>query len=93
MANECGWSCRSIGIFSKAAQAVENIKNSKGAMDKFVTEMATRTKNKIAEFKSTIDGVKITIGENLASVAIDFMDNWIKKLMKQQMQDRLEYLF
>lgn len=65
----------------EGTRKVENaVKNSKGSMDKFADEMGTTNKNKMAEFKSAIDGVKIAIGEGLAPVATDFMNSWIKKI-------------
>lgn len=65
----------------EGTRKVENaVKNSKGSMDKFADEMATTNKNKMAEFKSAIEGVKIAIGEGLAPVATEFMNNWIQKI-------------
>lgn len=58
----------------------EAIKNSKGATDKFAKEMGSTTKNKMAEFKSAVDGLKTSIGSGLAPVAIDFMNKWGKKI-------------
>ncbi len=66
---------------AEGTKKVENaVKNSTGAIDKFAEEMGSTTKNKMAEFKSAVDGVKVAIGEGLAPVAIDFMNNWIKKI-------------
>lgn len=70
-----------MGTSKEDMQKLENtIKNSNGAIDKFADEMASTNKNKMAEFRSAIDGVKIAIGEGLAPVATEFMNNWIKKI-------------
>lgn len=70
-----------MGTSKEDMQKLENtIKNSNGAIDKFATEMGGTKKNKIAEFRSAVDGVTIAIGEGLAPVATDFMNNWIKKI-------------
>ena len=56
------------------------INNANGATDKMAEEMGSTTKNKIAEFKSAVDDLKISIGEGLAPTAVDFINKFTDKM-------------
>ena len=62
-------------------EKVENaIRNADGATEKMANEMGNTTKNKIAEFRSAVDDLKISIGEGLAPTAIDFINKFTDKM-------------
>ena len=56
------------------------INNANGATDKMAEEMGSTTKNKIAEFRSAVDDLKISIGEGLAPTAVDFINKFTSKM-------------
>ena len=62
-------------------EKVENaIRNADGATEKMANEMGNTTKNKIAEFRSAVDDLKISIGEGLAPTAVDFINKITDKM-------------
>lgn len=62
-------------------EKVENaIRNAAGATDKMAEEMGNTTKNKMAEFRSAVDDLKISIGEGLAPTATDFINKFTDKM-------------
>ena len=62
-------------------EKVENaIRNAAGATDKMAEEMENTTKNKMAEFRSAVDDLKISIGEGLAPTATDFINKFTDKM-------------
>lgn len=62
-------------------EKVENaIRNADGATEKMANEMGNTTKNKIAEFRSAVDDLKISIGEGLAPTATDFINKFTTKM-------------
>lgn len=62
-------------------EKVENaIRNADGATEKMANEMGNTTKNKIAEFRSAVDDLKISIGEGLAPTAVDFINKFTDKM-------------
>lgn len=62
-------------------EKVENaIRNADGATEKMANEMGNTTKNKIAEFRSAVDDLKISIGEGLAPTATDFINKFTSKM-------------
>lgn len=70
-----------LGASKEELEKVENgIKNAKGATDKFAEEMGSTTKNKMAEFRSAVDDLKISIGEGLAPTATDFINKFTSKM-------------
>lgn len=61
-------------------KAEKAILNANGATDKMAEEMSGTTKNKIAEFRSAVDDLKISIGEGLAPTALDFINKFTSKM-------------
>ena len=73
--------------YNKVANAV---RNAKGATDKFADEMSNTTANKIAQFKSAIDDLKISIGKAFAPIATKWMDDFKKKVDEWQKSGALD---
>ena len=70
-----------LGTTKEDMEKTENaIKNANGATDKMAEEMAGTTKNKIAEFRSAVDDLKLSIGEGLAPTAVDFINKFTDKM-------------
>ena len=70
-----------LGTTKEDMEKTENaIKNANGATDKMAEEMAGTTKNKIAEFRSAVDDLKLSIGEGLAPTATDFINKFTGKM-------------
>ena len=61
-------------------KVADGVRNAKGATDKFADEMSNTTANKIAQFKSTLDDLKISIGEAFAPIATKWMEDFMKKV-------------
>ena len=61
-------------------KAEKTILNATGATDKMSEEMGNTTKNKIAQFRSAVDDLKISIGEGLAPTATDFINKFTSKM-------------
>ena len=61
-------------------KAEKAILNATGATDKMASEMENTTKNKIAQFRSAVDDLKISIGEGLAPTATDFINKFTSKM-------------
>ena len=61
-------------------KAEKAILNATGATDKMASEMGNTTKNKIAEFRSAVEDLKIAIGEGLAPTAVDFINKFTSKM-------------
>ena len=66
------------------------IKNSSGARDKVADDMSKTTANKIAQFKSAIDDLKISLGEAFAPIATRWMEDFMKKVEGWQKSGALE---
>ena len=66
------------------------IKNSSGARDKFADDMSKTTANKIAQFKSALDDLKISIGEAFAPIATRWMEDFMKKIEEWQKTGALD---
>ena len=73
--------------YNKVANAV---RNSSGATDKFANDMSNTTANKIAQFKSAIDDLKISLGEAFAPIATRWMEDFMKKVEEWQKSGALE---
>ena len=73
--------------YNKVANAV---RNSSGATNKFADEMSNTTANKIAQFKSTLDDLKISIGEAFAPIATKWMEDFMKKVDEWQKSGALD---
>lgn len=70
-----------LGTSKEGIEKAETaIKNATGATDKMASEMENTTKNKIAQFRSAIDDLKISIGEGLAPTATDFINKFTSKM-------------
>lgn len=70
-----------LGTTKEDMEKTENaIKNANGATDKMAKEMSDTTKNKIAEFRSAVDDLKLSIGEGLAPTAVDFINKFTEKM-------------
>ena len=70
-----------MGTTAEGYNKVANgVRNAKGATDKFADEMSNTTSNKIAQFKSTLDDLKISIGEAFAPIATKWMEDFMKKV-------------
>ena len=67
--------------YNKVANAV---RNSSGATDKFANDMSNTTANKIAQFKSAIDDLKISLGEAFAPIATRWMEDFMAKVDEWQ---------
>ena len=73
--------------YNKVANAV---RNSSGATDKFADDMSNTTANKIAQFKSAIDDLKISLGEAFAPIATRWMEDFMKKVEEWQKSGALD---
>ena len=73
--------------YNKVADAV---RNSSGATNKFADEMSNTTANKIAQFKSALDDLKISIGEAFAPIATRWMEDFMKKIEEWQKTGALD---
>ena len=70
-----------LGASKEELEKAENaIKNAKGATDKFANEMSGDTKDKMAQFRSAVEDLKISIGEGLAPTAVDFINKFTDKM-------------
>ena len=70
-----------LGTSKEGIEKAENaIKNATGATDRFAKEMSDNTKDKLAQFRSAVDDLKISIGEGLAPTAVDFIDKFTEKM-------------
>ena len=61
-------------------KAEKAILNATGATDKMSEEMGNTTKNKMAQFRSAVEDLKISIGEGLAPTAVDFINKFTDKM-------------
>ena len=73
--------------YNKVANAV---RNSSGATDKFADDMSNTTANKIAQFKSAIDDLKISLGEAFAPIATRWMEDFMKRVEEWQKSGALD---
>ena len=73
--------------YNKVANAV---RNSSGATDKFADDMSNTTANKIAQFKSAIDDLKISLGEAFAPIATRWMEDFMKRVEGWQKSGALD---
>ena len=70
-----------LGTTKEDMEKTENaIKNANGATDKFTKEMSGDTKDKIAQFRSAVEDLRISIGEGLAPTAVDFINKFTSKM-------------
>ena len=70
-----------LGTSKEGIEKAENaIKNATGATDRFAKEMSDNTKDKLAQFRSAVDDLKISIGEGLAPTATDFINKFTSKM-------------
>ena len=77
-----------LGTTKEGMDKAENaIKNADGSTNKMAEEMGSTTKNKIAEFKSAVDDLKISIGEGLAPTAVDFINKFTDKMAELNSKD------
>ncbi|VTX47302.1 Phage-related minor tail protein [uncultured Leptotrichia sp.] len=73
--------------YNKVANAV---RNSSGATDKFADDMSNTTANKIAQFKSAIDDLKISLGEAFTPIATRWMEDFMKRVEEWQKSGALD---
>ena len=73
--------------YNKVANAV---RNSSGATDKFANDMSNTTANKIAQFKSAIDDLKISLGEAFAPIATRWIEDFMKRVEGWQKSGALD---
>lgn len=66
------------------------VRNSSGARDKFADDMSKTTANKIAQFKSAIDDLKISLGEAFTPIATRWMEDFMKKVEEWQKSGALD---
>lgn len=71
-------------------KVANGVRNAKGATDKFADDMSNTTSNKIAQFKSTLDDLKISIGEAFAPIATKWMEDFMKKVDEWRKNGALE---
>ena len=70
-----------LGTSKEGIEKAENaIKNATGATDRFANEMSGDTKDKLAQFRSAVEDLKIAIGEGLAPTAVDFINKFTSKM-------------
>ena len=70
-----------LGTSKEGIEKAENaIKNATGATDRFAKEMSDNTKDKLAQFRSAVEDLKISIGEGLAPTAVDFINKFTTKM-------------
>lgn len=70
-----------LGTSKEGVEKAENaIKNATGATDRFAKEMSDNTKDKLAQFRSAVEDLKISIGEGLAPTAVDFINKFTTKM-------------
>ena len=70
-----------LGTSKEGIEKAENaIKNATGATDRFAKEMSDNTKDKLAQFRSAVEDLKISIGEGLAPTAVDFINKFTSKM-------------
>ena len=70
-----------LGTSKEGIEKAENaIKNATGATDRFAKEMSDNTKDKIAQFRSAVEDLRISIGEGLAPTATDFINKFTSKM-------------
>ncbi len=70
-----------LGTSKEGTEKAEKaILNANGATEKMAEEMGNTTKNKIAEFRSAVDDLKISIGEGLAPTAVNFINKFTDKM-------------
>ena len=70
-----------LGTTKEDMEKTENaIKNANGATDKFTKEMSGDTKDKLAQFRSAVEDLRISIGEGLAPTAVDFINKFTSKM-------------
>ena len=70
-----------LGTSKEGIEKAENaIKNATGATDRFAKEMSDNTKDKLAQFRSAVEDLKIAIGEGLAPTAVDFINKFTSKM-------------
>ena len=80
-----------MGTTEEGYNKVANgVRNAKGATDKFADEMSNTTANKIAQFKSALDDLKISIGEAFAPIATKWMEDFMKKIEEWQKTGALD---
>lgn len=80
-----------MGTTEEGYNKVANgVRNAKGATDKFADEMSNTTANKIAQFKSALDDLKISIGEAFAPIATKWMEDFMKKIEDWQKTGALD---
>lgn len=71
-------------------KVANGVRNAKGATDKFADEMSNTTANKIAQFNSALDDLKISIGEAFAPIATKWMEDFMKKIEEWQKTGALD---
>ena len=70
-----------LGTSKEGIEKAENaIKNATGATDRFAKEMSDNTKDKLAQFRSAVEDLRISIGEGLAPTAVDFINKFTSKM-------------
>ena len=70
-----------LGTSKEGIEKAENaIKNATGATDRFAKEMSDNTKDKLAQFRSAVEDLRISIGEGLAPTAVDFINKFTTKM-------------
>ena len=70
-----------LGTSKEGIEKAENaIKNATGATDRFAKEMSDNTKDKMAQFRSAVEDLRISIGEGLAPTATDFINKFTSKM-------------
>ena len=71
-------------------KVANGVRNAKGATDKFADEMSNTTANKIAQFTSALDDLKITMGEAFAPIATKWMEDFMKRVEEWQKTGALD---
>lgn len=71
-------------------RVANGVKNAKGATDKFADEVSNTTANKIAQFTSALDDLKITMGEAFTPIATKWMEDFMKRVEEWQKSGALD---
>ena len=61
-------------------KVANGVRNAGGETERVANDMSNTTSNKIAQFKSTLDDLKISIGEAFAPIATKWMEDFMKKV-------------
>lgn len=71
-------------------KVANGVRNAGGETERVADKMSNTTANKIAQFKSALDDLKISIGEAFAPIATKWMEDFMKKIEEWQKTGALD---